>query len=44
MEHLSIQNLSAPWGEFCEPPFSSRPIRSFGHELHPSFLAMVREQ
>jgi len=44
MEHMSIQNLSAPKGEFVEPPQSSKPITTFSFELYPGFIAMVREQ
>jgi hypothetical protein len=44
MEHISIQKLSAPKGEFLEPPQSSKPITTSGFELHPGFIAMVREQ
>jgi hypothetical protein len=44
MEHISIQKLSAPKGEFLQPPQSSKPITSSGFELRPSFIAMVWEQ
>jgi hypothetical protein len=44
MEQLSIQQLFAPKGEFCELPLSSDPILSSSYELSPSYLAMVREQ
>ena len=44
MENLSIQNLSAPKGEFVEPPQSSKPITASSFELCPGFIAMVREQ
>ena len=44
MEHISIQNLSAPKGEFVEPPQSSKPITSSSFELRPGFIAMVREK
>ena len=44
MEHISIQNLSAPKGEFVEPPQSSKPITASSFELCPGFIAMVREQ
>ena len=44
MENLSIQNLSAPKGEFVEPPQSSKPITASSFELRPGFVAMVREQ
>jgi hypothetical protein len=43
MEHQSIHQLSAPKGEFLEPPQSSKPITALGYELHPSFIAMVQE-
>ena len=44
MDTLSIHQLSAPSGEFLEPPQSSKPITALGFELHPGFIAMVREQ
>ena len=44
MELQTIQNLSAPRGKFCEPPPSAKPILTPGYELHPGFIAMVREQ
>jgi hypothetical protein len=44
MEHISIQNLSAPKGEFVEPPQSSKPITTSSFELRPGFIAMVWEQ
>ena len=44
MENLSIQNISAPKGEFIEPPQSSKPITASSFELRPGFIAMVREQ
>jgi hypothetical protein len=44
MEHISIQNLSVPKGEFLEQPQSSKPITASGYELCPGFIAMVREQ
>ena len=44
MEHMTIQNLSAPKDEFVEPPQSSKPITASGFELRPGFIAMVREQ
>ena len=44
MEHMSIQNLSSPKGEFVEPPQSSKPITASSFELCPGFMAMVREQ
>ena len=43
MEEPTIQNLSAPKGKFVEPPKSSKPITASSYELHPSFIAMVRE-
>jgi hypothetical protein len=30
--------------EFVEPPQSSKPIIASSFELHPGFIAMVREQ
>ena len=44
MEQPTIQNLFAPKGEFVEPPQSSKPIIASSYELHPGFIAMVREQ
>ena len=44
MEQPTIQNLSAPKGEFIEPPQSSKPIIASSCELRPGFIAMVREQ
>jgi len=44
MDTLSIHQLSAPSGEFLEPPQSSKPITASGFELRPGFIAMVREQ
>ena len=44
MENLSIQILSAPKGEFVEPPQSSKPIIASCFELRPGFIAKVREQ
>ena len=42
-EQPSIQDLSAPTGEFLEPPPSEYPILSSGYELCPDLIAMVRE-
>ena len=44
MEQPTIQNLSAPKGEFIEPPQSLKPITISSYELCPGFIAMVREQ
>ena len=44
MEQPTIQNLSAPKGEFVEPPQSSKSIIASSYELCPGFIAMVREQ
>ena len=44
MEPQTIQQLSAPKGEFLEPPQSSKPIIASSYELHPSFISMVWEQ
>ena len=43
MEHPSIQDLSAPKGEFLEPPPSEHPILSSGYELRPDLIAIFRE-
>ena len=44
MDTLSINQFSAPKGEFLEPPKSSKPIIASGFELRSGFIAMVREQ
>ena len=44
MDSLSINQFSAPKGEFAEPPQSSKPITASSFELRPGFIAMVREQ
>ena len=44
MEQPTIQNLSAPKGEFIEPPQSLKPTIASSYKLRPSFVAMVREQ
>ena len=42
-EQPSIQHLSAPMGEFLEPPPSEYLILSSGYELCPDLIAMVQE-
>ena len=42
MKPSSNSNMSASKGEFPEP--SSKPNLSFGYELHPGMIAMVRAQ
>ena len=44
MEQPTIQNLSAPKGEFVEPPQSSKPLTASSYEVCLGFIAMVREQ
>ena len=44
MEQPTIQNLSAPKGEFVKPPQSSKPIIASSYEVCPGFIPMVREQ
>jgi len=44
LEQPTIQNLSAPKGEFVESPQSSKPITTSSYELRPGFIAMVWEQ
>jgi hypothetical protein len=44
MEQPSIHQLSAPKGEFFEPPQSSKSITPSSYEFCPSFIAMVRKQ
>jgi hypothetical protein len=41
MVQPSIQLLSAPKGEFCEPASSSDPILSSGYEISPEFINKV---
>ena len=43
MEHPSIQDLSAPTGEFLEPPPSEHPFLSSSYELRPDLIAMFWE-
>jgi hypothetical protein len=43
-EQPTIQNLSAPKGEFVEPPQSLKPIIASSYELCPGFIDMVWEQ
>jgi hypothetical protein len=43
MEQPSIQQLSAPKGEFCEPTPSSYPILSSSYELSPGYIAIVHD-
>jgi hypothetical protein len=44
MEKPTIQNVSAPKGEFVEPAQSSKPIIASSYELRPCFIDMVQEQ
>jgi len=44
MEPNTLYQLSAPKGELVEAPQSSKPITTSSYELHPGFIAMVREQ
>jgi hypothetical protein len=44
MEQPSIHQLSAPKGEFLEPPQSLKKITASSYELYPGFIAMVQEQ
>jgi hypothetical protein len=44
MKQLSIQQLATSKGEFYEPSQSSKQILSSGYELHPGFIAMIRNQ
>ena len=44
MEQPTIQNLSAPPADLCEPSCSSEPILSDGYEIGPGFIAVIREQ
>ena len=44
MEHKTIHELSAPKGEFLEPPQSSKPIIASSYELCLGFIAMVWKQ
>jgi hypothetical protein len=42
-KHKTIQNISAPKGEFVESPQFSKPVTASSYELRPCFIAMVRE-
>jgi hypothetical protein len=44
MDSTPTIQLSALKGELLEPPPCSHPILTDGYELHPAFIAMVREQ
>jgi hypothetical protein len=44
MDFTPIHKFSAPKGESLEPPQSPKPITTSGYELHPNFIAMVRDQ
>ena len=44
MSSSSICQLSTSEDEFSEPSTSSRPFTTFGYELHPGIIAMVRAQ
>jgi len=44
MDSTPIYKFSAPKGELLEPPPSSHPILIDGFQIHPAFIAMVREQ
>ena len=44
MDSTPINQLSAPKGDFLEPPPPSTPITTSGYQLRPSLIAMVREQ
>jgi hypothetical protein len=44
MDQPIILNLSAPKGEFVEPPKSSKPIIASNYEVRPAFIATVQEQ
>ncbi len=44
MEQPTIQNISTPRANLCEPSCSSKPILSDGYEIGPGFVAMIREQ
>ena len=43
MDSTPIFKYSVPKGDSLEPPPSSHPILSNGYEIHPAFIAMVRE-
>uniref|UniRef100_K3YN89 Uncharacterized protein n=1 Tax=Setaria italica TaxID=4555 RepID=K3YN89_SETIT len=42
MNHTPIQKFSAPEDEFLEPLPSAKLITTFGYELYPGIIAMVR--
>jgi len=44
MNSTPIYKFSAPKDELLERPPPSHPILTDGYELHPAFIAMVREQ
>ena len=43
MEQPSIQDSSAPTGEFLEPPPFEHSILASGYELSPDLIALIRE-
>jgi hypothetical protein len=43
MEQPSIQQLSAPKGEFCEPPSLADPILSSGYTISPGYIDKVQK-
>jgi hypothetical protein len=40
----TLFEIFAPKGDHLEPPLSSHSITTSSYELHPGFIAMVREQ
>jgi hypothetical protein len=40
----NLFDFAAPKGDHLEPPPSSHSIETSSYELHPDFIAMVREQ
>ena len=44
MDHTPICELSAPKGDFLEPPASSAPIITNGYQLRPGLIAMLWDQ
>ena len=44
MDLTPIYELSAPKGDFLEPPPPSTPITTSGYQLRPGLIVMVRDQ
>jgi hypothetical protein len=44
MDFMPIYKFFTPKGDLLEAPPSSQPILTDGYELHPAFIAMVKEK